>query len=88
MVYADGSNPSVRKDIGVRLPFPALTSQGRKLAGQAGSPCHWEKSTNGDFSVTYGTVDTDKSSNGDIFPPAKVPLHWPRTVKASKLPCG
>ena len=23
MVYADGSNPSVRKDIGVRLPFPA-----------------------------------------------------------------
>ena len=31
MVYADGSNPSVRKDIGVRLPFPALTSQGRKL---------------------------------------------------------
>ena len=24
MVYADGSNPSVRKDIGVRLPFPAL----------------------------------------------------------------
>jgi hypothetical protein len=24
MVYADGSNPSVRKDIGVRLPSPAL----------------------------------------------------------------
>jgi hypothetical protein len=23
MVYADGSNPSVRKDIGVRLPSPA-----------------------------------------------------------------
>src|SRR5215211_1101116 len=25
MVYADGSNPSVRKDIGVRLPSPALS---------------------------------------------------------------
>jgi hypothetical protein len=24
MAYADGSNPSVRKDMGVRLPSPAL----------------------------------------------------------------
>ena len=29
MVYADGSNPSVRKDIGVRLPSPALLSASR-----------------------------------------------------------
>jgi hypothetical protein len=33
MVYADGSNPSVRKDIGVRLPSPAqfLTAWWRRL---------------------------------------------------------
>ena len=32
MVYADGSNPSVRKDIGVRLPSPAHSS-GSRLPG-------------------------------------------------------
>ena len=35
MVYADGSNPSVRKDIGVRLPSPAHSS-GSRLPGDVG----------------------------------------------------
>jgi hypothetical protein len=32
MVYADGSNPSVRKDIGVRLPSPAPQPRSARLA--------------------------------------------------------
>src|SRR5690349_18644200 len=35
MVYADGSNPSVRKDIGVRLPSPALSFLPREGLGSA-----------------------------------------------------
>ena len=31
MVHADGSNPSVRKDAGVRLPSPALSSDSASL---------------------------------------------------------
>src|SRR5215212_5216759 len=32
MVYAVGSNPSVRKDIGVRLPSPALAVSGVRVS--------------------------------------------------------
>ena len=54
MVYADGSNPSVRKDIGVRLPFPALT------------PFVGENSTNGDLSPSQPRREADNSTSGEF----------------------
>ena len=53
MVYADGLNPSVRKDIGVRLPFPALTPL-------------WAEITNGDLSPSKPRREVDNSTNGDF----------------------
>ncbi len=53
MVYADGSNPSVRKDIGVRLPFPALAFS-------------VENSTNDDFPPDERQPEVENSTGGDL----------------------